>query len=166
MAAVDVAVALRHPPAGEASGTALRLLGLGRPLITSDAGWCSEVPEGAAVHVAPDRAEVAGVAAAILALADDPGLRRAVGEAGRIWAIDRHARRSSARAMVRALSELTPLAPPHPEPSPPAPRRRVPDAAVTAAAGRALAELGIEDGDDRAIESVCSRLRDLGVDLE
>jgi glycosyltransferase involved in cell wall biosynthesis len=166
MAAVDVAVALRHPPAGEASGSALRLLGLGRPLITSVAGWCSEIPDGAAVHVAPDREEIANGAAAILALAGDAGLRRAVGEAGRRWALALHDRDRSAVATVEALAELSGLDPPHPAAPPPVPPRRSPDAAVVANVGRALAELGVDDGDDAAVESISSRLGDIGVDLD
>lgn len=164
MAAVDVAVSLRHPPGGEASGTALRLLGLGRPLITSDAGWCAEIPAGAAAHVAPDRNEIANLAAAVVALAGDRQLGREVGEAGRRWALDRHDPVTAARAMVAALAELGGLDAPHPQVTPEVQRERRPDAALVEAAGRALAELGVGD-DDASVWTVARRLDELGVDL-
>lgn len=164
MAAVDVAVSLRHPPGGEASGTALRLLDLGRPLITSAAGWCAEIPEGAAVHISPDHSEVVSLAAAVLSLIDDPELGRSVGQAGQTWVRDRHDREHSARSMVAAIAELARLDPPHPHPSPSAPPPRRPDAALVGAVGRALAELGVEDDTADEVESVTQRLKELGVE--
>jgi glycosyltransferase involved in cell wall biosynthesis len=47
MAACDVLVSLRAPTMGETSGSALRALSLGKPLVVSDVGWFSEL-EGAA----------------------------------------------------------------------------------------------------------------------
>jgi glycosyltransferase involved in cell wall biosynthesis len=47
MAACDVLVSLRAPTMGETSGSALRALSLGKPLVVSDIGWFSEL-EGAA----------------------------------------------------------------------------------------------------------------------
>jgi len=47
MAACDVLVNLRFPTMGETSGSAIRALSLGRPLIVSDVGWFSELPDGA-----------------------------------------------------------------------------------------------------------------------
>ena len=164
MAAVDVAVSLRHPPGGEASGAALRLLGLGRPLVTSDSGWCAEIPEGAAVHVAPDRDEVANLAAAMLALAGDPDLRRSVGHGGLRWARSQHAPDRAARTLVKALTDLSALEPPHPETAPEVERRRLPDATLVGAVGRALAELGVQDDDSREVEIVTRRLRELSAD--
>ena len=44
MAACDVHVNLRSPTMGETSGTAIRALSLGKPLIVSDVGWFAELP--------------------------------------------------------------------------------------------------------------------------
>jgi len=42
-----VAVNLRHPTAGETSGTVIRLLGMGKPLIVNDTGIYIQNGKGA-----------------------------------------------------------------------------------------------------------------------
>jgi glycosyltransferase involved in cell wall biosynthesis len=64
MAACDVVVSLRAPTMGETSGTVMRALSLGKPLIVSDVGWFSEL-EGAA-RIPPGEGEVEALAAALL----------------------------------------------------------------------------------------------------
>ena len=44
MAACDAIVSLRSPTMGETSGSAIRALSLGKPLVVSDVGWFSELP--------------------------------------------------------------------------------------------------------------------------
>ena len=51
IAACDVVVTLRNPTMGETSGSALRALSAGRPLIVFDHGWYSELPDDVAVKV-------------------------------------------------------------------------------------------------------------------
>ena len=50
MAACDVHVNLRSPTMGETSGTAIRALTLGKPLVVSDVGWFAELPDGVALR--------------------------------------------------------------------------------------------------------------------
>ena len=63
MAACDVVVSLRAPTMGETSGSALRALSLGKPLVVSDVGWFSEL--GDAARIVPDEHEVEALAAAL-----------------------------------------------------------------------------------------------------
>ncbi len=86
MAACDVAVNLRHPTAGETSGTLVRLLGLGKPVIVSRAGAFAEVPDGCCAKVGLDEDEEELLLATLRALADDPGLRQAMGDNARRYA--------------------------------------------------------------------------------
>ena len=58
MAACDVHVSLRSPTMGETSGTAIRALTLGKPLVVSDVGWFGELPDGVALRVAVGDDEV------------------------------------------------------------------------------------------------------------
>ena len=51
MAACDVHVNLRSPTMGETSGTTIRALSLGKPLVVSDAGWFGELPDDVALKV-------------------------------------------------------------------------------------------------------------------
>ena len=44
MAACDVCVNLRSPTMGETSGSVIRQLSLGKPVIVSDVGWFAELP--------------------------------------------------------------------------------------------------------------------------
>src|SRR5436305_6420546 len=51
MQACDVAVNLRHPTAGETSGTVIRLLGMGKPVIVNDTGAFAEIPDDCCAKV-------------------------------------------------------------------------------------------------------------------
>jgi glycosyltransferase involved in cell wall biosynthesis len=83
MAAADVHVNLRSPTMGETSGTAIRALALGKPLVVSDVGWFSELPDEVALKVPVDAHEVDTLAAALDLLASRPEVRSAMGEAAR-----------------------------------------------------------------------------------
>src|SRR6266516_2490063 len=74
MAGVDAVVSLRSPTMGETSGTAIRALTLGKPLVVSDVGWFAELPDDVAVKVAPDEHETERLAEEMATLAD-PALR-------------------------------------------------------------------------------------------
>jgi glycosyltransferase involved in cell wall biosynthesis len=75
MAACDVLVNLRYPTMGETSGSVIRALSLGRPLIVSDVGWFSELPDDVVLKVPVDEYEVATLEAAIgLAVDHGPSL--------------------------------------------------------------------------------------------
>src|SRR5207244_10331167 len=59
MAACDVLVNLRYPTMGETSGSVVRALSLGRPLVVSDVGWFAELPDDVVLKVPVDEYEVA-----------------------------------------------------------------------------------------------------------
>ena len=63
-------VSLRAPTMGETSGIAIRALSLGKPLVVSDLGWFSELPDEVALKVPPDAREVDELAKALETLAD------------------------------------------------------------------------------------------------
>jgi glycosyltransferase involved in cell wall biosynthesis len=65
MAACDVLVNLRFPTMGETSGSVVRALSLGKPLVVSDVGWFSELPDGVVLKVPVDELEVSMLEAAI-----------------------------------------------------------------------------------------------------
>jgi glycosyltransferase involved in cell wall biosynthesis len=58
LAAADVCVSLRQPTAGEASGSVLRAMALGRPTIVSEVGWYAELPADTCVRIRHDGTEV------------------------------------------------------------------------------------------------------------
>jgi glycosyltransferase involved in cell wall biosynthesis len=105
MAACDAIVSLRSPTMGETSGSAIRALSLGRPLVVSDVGWFSELPDDVAVKVPVDEREVGTLAGALEALADDPGRREATATAARELVEREHALPRVADLYVSALEQ-------------------------------------------------------------
>ena len=82
MAACDVCVNLRSPTMGETSGSVIRQLSLGKPVVVSDVGWFAELPEGVALKVPVDEHETDTLYAALELLARDEGARAAMSRAG------------------------------------------------------------------------------------
>jgi glycosyltransferase involved in cell wall biosynthesis len=70
MAACDVLVNLRSPTMGETSGAVIRGLGLGKPMLVSDVGWFSELPDGVALKIPVDEYEAPTIAGALELAAD------------------------------------------------------------------------------------------------
>jgi len=83
--AADLAVNLRHPTVGEASGAVCRLAGFGLPLIVSDAGWFRELPDAFATKVPVGAGEIEALAEELSNLAFDPSRARRRGEAAAEW---------------------------------------------------------------------------------
>ena len=90
MAACDVHVNLRSPTMGETSGTAIRALTLGKPLVVSDAGWFAELPDGVALKVHVGEHEVDELTAALRLLAERADARAAMGTAAQALAEREH----------------------------------------------------------------------------
>jgi glycosyltransferase involved in cell wall biosynthesis len=77
MAACDVLVSLRAPTMGETSGSAIRALSLGRPLVVSDLGWFAELPDEVARKIPVGEGEVAALVEALEGPRPDPAAVRA-----------------------------------------------------------------------------------------
>ena len=82
MAACDVCVNLRSPTMGETSGSVIRQLSLGKPVVVSDVGWFAELPDDVALKVPVDDDETETLDAALELLARDEGARAAMAAAG------------------------------------------------------------------------------------
>ncbi|MBM2823627.1 MAG: hypothetical protein HW413_2373 [Thermoleophilia bacterium] len=82
MAGSDVAVNLRHPTMGETSGSVIRAMSLGKPLVVSDVGWFSELPDEVALKIPTGDDEVKVLSAALELLVTRADVREAMGAAG------------------------------------------------------------------------------------
>ncbi len=100
MAACDVLVNLRYPTMGETSGSVIRALALGQPLLVSDVGWFSELPDDAVLKVPVDDYEVATIEAALTVAAEHGAT---LGAAARAYVEREHALPAVADAYARAL---------------------------------------------------------------
>ena len=83
MRACDIHASLRSPTMGETSGTAIRALVLGKPLVVSNAGWFAELPGDVALKATVGEGESAELEAALRLLAERPDVRRVMGGAAR-----------------------------------------------------------------------------------
>jgi glycosyltransferase involved in cell wall biosynthesis len=64
ISACDAVVLLRAPTMGETSGSAIRTLSLGKPLVVSDLGWFAELPDDVALKIPVGDGEEAALVAA------------------------------------------------------------------------------------------------------
>jgi glycosyltransferase involved in cell wall biosynthesis len=145
MAACDAIVSLRSPTMGETSGSAIRALSLGKPLVVSDVGWFSELPGGAVLKVPVDDREEDTLAAALEVLTDQK-VRSTMGAAARVLVEREHRLDRVAEAYAAALEELA---------GGPAVEDRVLEEVA-----RAAAEVGI-GGEDAA--ELATRLKEVGL---
>jgi glycosyltransferase involved in cell wall biosynthesis len=83
MLASDVVVNLRFPSTGELSGTLIRTLGMGKPVLVSNTGPFAEFPEHTVARIDLGPPEVPEVARVLLWLARNPHLREAMGRFAR-----------------------------------------------------------------------------------
>jgi glycosyltransferase involved in cell wall biosynthesis len=104
--ALDVCVNLRYPAAGETSGIAIRLMGIGRPVVMTAGEETAALPAGCCIRIDGGLAEADMLEAALLWLARNPVAARQIGEAARRWIAQEH---SPAR-VVRKLRDLIPAA--------------------------------------------------------
>lgn len=146
IAGCDACVCLRSPTMGETSGIAIRALVCGKPLIVSDVGWFSELPDAIAEKVPVDGSEVAALATAMVDLARAPERRDAMGraaeEAARAMGVD-HVAELYRRALVEVAGG-------------PAVRDRL-------TAEIADAATGVARPDDQLVPLIAARLREVGL---
>jgi glycosyltransferase involved in cell wall biosynthesis len=148
MAACDACISLRAPTMGETSGSAIRALSLGRPLVVSDLGWFGELPDAVAMKVPVDEEEVPALATALELLASSEATQLAMSDAARAYVEGEHDVRRVAEDYASALEDA-------------AGGGRVGDAVVDEVA-RAAAEVGIEPGTPFADE-LAGRLDEVGL---
>jgi glycosyltransferase involved in cell wall biosynthesis len=166
MRACDVAVNLRHPTAGETSGTVIRLLGLGKPLIVNETGSFAEIPDDVAAKVPLDDTEEDLLVAYLLALARDEPLRLRMGENARRHMALHHGLADSARKYADFLRETVE--------SGARPFRAVPpltaypeDDLLSDLVGEASAEmvdLGVEEAEDDLLRELAAAIVEVGLD--
>jgi glycosyltransferase involved in cell wall biosynthesis len=148
MAACDAVVSLRSPTMGETSGTAIRALTLGKPLVVSDVGWFSELPGEVAIKVPVDEHEVETLAGALAFLAADDRIRASMGAAARSLVEREHSLDRVADLYAAALEEAA--------------GETAVSAAVLGEVARAAAEVGIGPDDPEAGE-LARRLDEVGL---
>jgi glycosyltransferase involved in cell wall biosynthesis len=144
----DILVNLRSPTMGETSAMVVRALSLGKPIVVSDVGWFSELPDEVAVKVPVGEGEEEALLEAMERLAGDAAYRQRLGQAAADWARREHDLDRSADLYVAALEESLGL--------------RDVERAVLGDVATAAAELGV-DPDSPELSDVAERLGEVGL---
>ncbi len=77
---IDVCINLRYPAAGESSGIAVRMMGIGKPVLVTASEEYARVPEDACIRIAPGPAERDSLLHHMVMLASIPQVAAAIGE--------------------------------------------------------------------------------------
>jgi glycosyltransferase involved in cell wall biosynthesis len=102
----DVLVALRHPSAGETSGSVIKMMGTGRPVMVSNHYAFSEFPDDCCIKVTPGEDEEEELKDKLIHCIENPDQRLAVGSRGREYILANHDIQNSARSYVEFACEL------------------------------------------------------------
>jgi len=127
----DLAINLRYPTMGEASGSQLRIWAHALPSLVTKVGWYATLPANAVVHIRSDDTEpfaasgteplsiasgwsntsgshlneVADIRSALRAFLDNPSRFAAMGERGRKILVERHSPETYAQGLIEFIEE-------------------------------------------------------------
>ena len=101
LAAAHLAINLRHPTMGEASGSQLRIWNHALPSLVTNTGWYATLPANTVAFVRPEH-EVADIQGHLKEFLNDPARLAAMGEQGRRVLTEQHA----PEAYVNVLLDL------------------------------------------------------------
>jgi glycosyltransferase involved in cell wall biosynthesis len=105
-AAVDCCINPRYPAAGETSGIAIRLMGVGKPVILSESDATSDIPPTACLRVLPGIAEPDELFEHMAMAAAFPSIARETGSAAARHIAERHSLEKVVRQYWRVLCEV------------------------------------------------------------
>ena len=94
---VDACVNLRYPAAGETSGIAIRLMGLGKAVLLTESRECARFPEDAVIRIASGAAERDSLRDHMTLVAFMPHVAAAIGERAQAYIAADHALAECAR---------------------------------------------------------------------
>ena len=102
----DIFVALRYPSAGETSGSVIKMMGAGRPVILSDHCAFSEFPDDCCIKISTDGTEADELLEKLVFYADNPDDRLALAERSREYILTHHDIQDAAKSYVQFAAEL------------------------------------------------------------
>jgi glycosyltransferase involved in cell wall biosynthesis len=106
--ASDVIVNLRYPAAGESSGSLIRALGMGRPVVIFDYGAFADIPASIAMKIPLETQSTEHLQAALLRLGTNESLRRVMGEAAAQYVSEQYSLMRCTNAYTEFLREVLP----------------------------------------------------------
>jgi hypothetical protein len=82
--AVDACINLRYPAAGETSGIAIRLMGIGKPVMVTDSEECARFPEDGVIRIPAGAAERGALHDHMVLLTSLSEVARSIGQRGAV----------------------------------------------------------------------------------
>lgn len=144
LAVADYCVNLRYPTAGETGASVLRLMAAKKPVIVSDVGWFSEIPDDCCLKVPVDPYEEDLLLAYMQALAANARMREVIGENAQRWVERDHSPEKIAEEFYRYIKSVVDG-----------------DEIVMTRVSEALLNLGIDEQDDDLLRHVSTTIGDV-----
>lgn len=119
LAACDAVLNLRYPTVGETSGTLLRALGMGKPVMVSEIGSFREYPDEVCLKVPIDASEEEHIYEYMQLIIEQPAVGQALGQRARAW-VERECSWQSVAQRYADFAQHV-IAGTVPEPAPPEP---------------------------------------------
>jgi glycosyltransferase involved in cell wall biosynthesis len=105
--AVDACINLRYPAAGETSGIAIRLMGIGKPVLLTEGEECSRFPEDACLRIAAGAAERDSLLQHLILLTSVNEVAGAIGQRGAAHIRTHHRVSSVSEQYWRLLCDIS-----------------------------------------------------------
>jgi glycosyltransferase involved in cell wall biosynthesis len=103
---IDVCVNLRYPAAGESSGIAVRMMGIGKPVLVTDSEEYTRVPEDACIRIAAGPSERDSLLHHMVMLAGIDGVAEAVGRRAAAYIAGHHQVETVARQYLDLVKSV------------------------------------------------------------
>ena len=105
-AAVDCCLNLRYPAAGETSGIAIRLMGIGKPVIVTEGPETLDIPPTACLRVPPGPDEAAVLFDQMALVAEFPAIAKAVGDQAATCIRTKHSLQNAAQHYWQVIESV------------------------------------------------------------
>jgi glycosyltransferase involved in cell wall biosynthesis len=106
LARSDLAINLRYPTMGEASGSQLRIWAHALPSLVTNVGWYATLSDETVVHIRADENEVGDIQAALRAFLDNPSRFAEMGKRGRNILEEQHSPESYAQGLIEFVEDV------------------------------------------------------------
>lgn len=143
----DIFINLRYPTAGETSISALKIMGSGKPVIVSDVGWFSELPDNCCLKVDVDDYEEELLLEYLKVLASEEKLRRKIGENAQNFILKEHNPDKITQEIHKFILEVV----------------KETQLSVIKDISYDMADIGIHENDTFIIQNIAGIIKELGI---
>lgn len=140
----DFCINLRYPTAGETSRSVLQIMSHGKPVIVSNVGWFSELPDNSCLKVDVDSYQNSVLSEFFQLLTDNKKIRDAIGRNGKDFVIKNHDPEVAAKMYYQFIKNVLNG-----------------DEMIINTISRSFFDLGLKDSDNKTIMSQISKIKDI-----